>query len=205
MKIAFAASEVFPYAKTGGLADVAGALPIELSKLGHEVKVFMPKYNTFGEIEHGLHSQWDIGEIPIRVAGAVCSVHVHSATLPGSNVQIYFVDCPQYFHRFRVYTNDADEDERFILFSKGIIEILQRLQWAPDIIHCNDWQTGCCPYFSKRIILGTKCLIILQQFSQFIMLLTQGRFPKSAFYKAEIREIHSQKGGLGEYEGDVNF
>jgi len=205
MKIAFAASEVFPYAKTGGLADVAGALPIELSKLGHEVKVFMPKYNTFGESEHGLHYQWEIGEIPIRVAGAVCSVHVHTATLPGSKVQIYFVDCPQYYHRFRVYTNDADEDERFILFSKGIIEILQRLQWAPDIIHCNDWQTGLLPLLLKENYSWDKMFDNTATVFTIHNVAYQGRFPKSAFYKAEIREIHSQSGGLGEYEGDVNF
>ena len=79
MKIAYVASEVFPYAKTGGLGDVAGALPIELFKLGHEVKVFMPKYNTFGEAEYGLHYEWDIGSIPIRVDGHVYQVHVHTA------------------------------------------------------------------------------------------------------------------------------
>ncbi|MBA4406749.1 glycogen synthase [bacterium] len=205
MKIAFAASEVFPYAKTGGLADVAGALPIELSKLGHEVKVFMPKYNTFGEIEHGLHYQWDIGEIPIRVAGVVCSVHVHTAILPASKVQIYFVDCPHYFHRFRVYTNDVDEDERFILFSKGVIEILQRLQWAPDIIHCNDWQTGLLPLLLKenyswdRMFDNTATVFTIHNVAY------QGRFPKSAFHKSEIREIHSRPGEIGEYEGGVNF
>ncbi len=205
MKIAFAASEVFPYAKTGGLADVAGALPIELSKLGHEVKVFMPKYNTFGEIEHGLHYQWDIGEIPIRVADVVCSVHVHTAILPASKVQIYFVDCPHYFHRFRVYTNDVDEDERFILFSKGVIEILQRLQWAPDIIHCNDWQTGLLPLLLKenyswdRMFDNTATVFTIHNVAY------QGRFPKSAFHKSEIREIHSRPGEIGEYEGGVNF
>lgn len=205
MKIAFAASEVFPYAKTGGLADVAGALPIELSKLGHEVKVFMPKYNTFGEIEHGLHYQWDIGEIPVRVAGAVCSVHVHSATMPGSKVEIYFVDCPQYFHRFRVYTNDADEDERFILFSKGVIEILQRLQWAPDIIHCNDWQTGLLPILLKENYSWDKLFENTATVFTIHNVAYQGIFAKSAFYKAEINEMHSQPGGLGEYKGDVNF
>ena len=205
MKIAFAASEVFPYAKTGGLADVAGALPIELSKLGHDVKVFMPKYNTFGEIEHGLHYQWGIGEIPVRVAGAVCSVHVHTAIIPGSKVQIYFVDCPQYFHRFRVYTNDHDEDERFILFSKGIIEVLQRLQWAPDIVHCNDWQTGLLPLLLKENYSWDKMFDKTATIFTIHNVAYQGRFPKSTFYKAEIKEIHSQKGGIGEFEGDVNF
>lgn len=205
MKIAFASSEVFPYAKTGGLGDVAGALPIELSKLGHEVKIFMPKYNTFGEIEHGLHYLWDIGEIPIRVAGLVHSVHVHTATLPNSNVQIYFVDCPHYFHRFRVYTDDKDEDERFILFSKGIIEILQRLKWAPDIIHCNDWQTGLLPLLLKENYSWDKMFDNTATVFTIHNIAYQGRFPKNAFYKAEIREIHSQGGGLGEYEGGVNF
>ena len=205
MKIAFAASEVFPYAKTGGLADVAGALPIELEKLGHEVKVFMPKYNTFGEIEHRLHYMWDIGEIPVRVAGEVCSVHVHMATMPNSKVEIYFVDCPKYFHRFRVYTNDPDEDERFILFSKGIIEILQRLQWAPDVIHCNDWQTGLLPVLLKENYSWDKLFEKTATVFTIHNIAYQGRFAKSAFYKAEIQEKHSRPGGLGEYYGDVNF
>ncbi|PKL84369.1 MAG: glycogen synthase GlgA [Ignavibacteriae bacterium HGW-Ignavibacteriae-3] len=205
MKIAFASSEVFPYAKTGGLGDVAGSLPIELSRLGHDVKVFMPKYNTFGEAEFGLHYNWDIGEIPVRIDGQVRMVHVHTATMPDSNVQIYFVDCPHYFHRFRVYTNDHDEDERFILFSKGIIEILQRLQWAPDIIHCNDWQTGLLPILLKenyswdRMFDKTSTVLTMHNIAY------QGRFAKSAFHKAEIKEEHSGANGIGEYEGDVNF
>lgn len=205
MKIAFAASEVFPYAKTGGLADVAGSLPVEISKLGHEVKVFMPKYNIFGEVEHGLRYQWDIGGIPIRVNGNVHFVHVHTAYLPGSNVEIYFVDCPHYFHRFRVYTNDPDEDERFILFSKGIIEILQRIGWAPDIMHCNDWQTGLLPlmlrenYSWDKMFENTATVFTIHNIAY------QGRFAKDAFNKAEIKHEHFLHGGAGEYEGGVNF
>jgi len=205
MKIAFAASEVFPYAKTGGLGDVAGSLPVELSRLGHEVKVFMPKYNTFGETEYGLHYNWAIGEIPVRVDGQVRSVHVHTATLPKSKVEIYFVDCPHYFHRFRVYTNDADEDERFILFSKGIIEILQRLQWSPDVIHCNDWQTGLLPLLLKenyswdRMFDKTSTVLSIHNVSY------QGIFDPGAFHKAEIKAEHSLPGGIGWYANSVNF
>ncbi len=66
MKIAFISSEVFPFAKAGGLADVAGALPKDISRLGHEVKVFMPKYNFIDEDKFGLSYCWDIGEIPVR-------------------------------------------------------------------------------------------------------------------------------------------
>ncbi|MEG8946699.1 glycogen synthase [Rosettibacter firmus] len=211
MKIAFVSSEVYPYAKTGGLADVSGSLPLELSKLGHDVKVFMPKYNTFGEVEHGLSYRWDIGEIPVRVAGKVHSVHVHTANLPNSipdlksNVEVYFVDCPYYFHRYRIYTNDYDEDERFILFSKSVIEILQRLQWAPDVIHCNDWQTGLIPvllrenYGWDKLFEKTATLFTIHNIAY------QGRFSKEAFHKAEIRYEHFLHGGIGEYFGDVNF
>ena len=205
MKVAFTSSEVFPFAKTGGLADVAGSLPVELAKLGHEVKVFMPKYNTFGETQFGLHYQWEIGEMPIRVAGNVNSVHVHKSFLPGSKVEVYFIDCPHYFHRFRIYTNDRDEDERFILFSKGVIELLQRLNWAPDILHCNDWQTALIPilltdnYGWDKMFDKTATVFTIHNVAY------QGKFPKEAFYKAELKEEYFLHGGIGEYEGGVNF
>ena len=205
MKIAFASSEVFPFAKTGGLADVAGSLPVELAKLGHEIKVFMPKYNTFDETKHGLHYNWDLGGIPVRVNGNVYHVHIHTAKMPDSNVEIYFVDCPHYFHRYRLYTNDHDEDERFILFSKGVIEILQRIHWAPDIIHCNDWQTALIPLLLKdnynwdRIFDKTATVFTIHNVAY------QGRFPKAAFGKAEIKDEYYLHGGIGEYAGGVNF
>ena len=205
MKIAFAASEVFPYAKTGGLGDVAGALPNEISRLGHEIKVFMPKYGFIDEIEFGLKYQWEIGTIPIRVAGQVHEVSVYTAIMPGSDVQIYFVGCDYYFNRNKLYTNDKDEDERFILFSKAVIEILQRLQWTPDVIHCNDWQTGLLPLLLKenygwdKLFDNTSSLFTIHNVAY------QGRFLKEAFSKAEIREIHYLNGGIGEYAGGVNF
>ncbi len=205
MKIAFLASEVFPYAKTGGLGDVAGTLPKWLEELGHEVKVFLPKYNTFGEVEHNLHYLWNIKEIPVRVAGRVCSVHLHTAKLPNSNVDVYFIDCPQYFHRFRLYTSDPDEDERFILFMKGTIEALQHLQWSPDIIHCNDWQTGLIPLLIKenygwdRLFENCATVFTIHNIAY------QGIFAKEAFSKAEIKQEHYLHGGIGEFFGNVNF
>ena len=149
MKIAFAATEAVPYAKTGGLADVAGSLPKELEKFGCEVKLFIPKYFLIDADKHKLRYNWDIGEMPIRINNITRPVHVHQSLLPGSNVEVNFIDCPHYFHRHRIYTNDVDEDERFILFSKAVIETLQRMKWAPDIIHCNDWQTGLLPLLVK--------------------------------------------------------
>jgi starch synthase len=205
MKIAFAAAEAVPYAKTGGLADVVGSLPKELEKLGCEVKVFIPKYFLIDEQKHKLHFNWDIGEMPIRIRGITRSVHVHQSKLPGSNVEVNFIDCPHYFHRHRIYTNDVDEDERFILFSKGVIETLQRMQWAPDIIHCNDWQTGLLPLFVKdnynwdRLFDATATLFTIHNIGY------QGRFPTSTLLNAEIRKELYYPNGPVEHAGTVSF
>ncbi len=205
MKIAFVASEVFPYAKTGGLADVTGSLPAALEKLGCEVKIFMPKYYQIDEVKNKLHYNWDIGEMPIRIGGHVRSVHLHQATLPDSNVEVNFIDCPLYYHHRHIYTNDWDEDERFILLCKGTIETLQRLNWVPDVIHCNDWQTGLLPLLVKdnyswdRMFDKTAFLYTIHNIGY------QGRFSKDAMFKAELRGNYFYPGGPVEFENSVCF
>lgn len=205
MKIAFITTECVPYAKTGGLADVAGSLPKSLEKLGCEVKIFMPKYNFIEESRQGLRYNWDIGEMIIRVNGTDRSVHLHQAKLPNSNVEVNFIDCPHYFYRNSIYTNDIDEDERFILFSKGVIETLQRFAWAPDVIHCNDWQSGLIPLFIKdnynwdRMFDKTATVFTIHNIAY------QGRFSKSTLSAAEIRSSLYYPGGPVEFEDSVSF
>jgi starch synthase len=205
MKIAYVSSEVFPFAKTGGLADVAGALPKEIAKLGNEVKVFMPKYNFVDEDIYNIKYRWDVGEIPVRVNGVIRFVHLHQAKLPNSDVEINFIDCPHYFFRGQIYTNDPDEDERFILFSKGVIEVLQRLKWPPDVIHCNDWQTGLLPLFVKdnykwdRLFDNTSFLFTIHNIGY------QGVFSQKTIFAAEIREGLFHTGGPVDMNGNVNF
>jgi starch synthase len=205
MKIAFVTTECVPYAKTGGLADVAGSLPKALEKLGCEVKIFLPKYLSIDEFKYGLHYNWSIGEMLIRVNGINHSVHLHQAKLPNSNIEVNFIDYPNYFNRDRIYTNDMDEDERFILFSKGIIETLQRFGWAPDIIHCNDWQTGLIPLFIRdnynwdRLFDKTATVFTIHNIGY------QGRFSKSTLFSAEIRGDLYYPEGPVEFENSVSF
>ena len=186
MKIAFVSSEAVPYAKTGGLGDVAGSLPKELEKLGCEVKLFIPKYFVIDEEKYGLRYNRDIGEMPIRINGQMHVTHLHQARLPGSNVEVNFIDYQHYFHREGLYTNDADEDERFILFSKAVIESIQRMLWTPDVIHCNDWQTGLLPLFIKdnyswdRMFDKTSTLFTIHNIGY------QGSFSKSTLLSAEL-------------------
>lgn len=205
MKIAIAATEVAPYAKTGGLADVIGSLPKALEKLGCDVKVFMPKYSLVDENKHTLTYESSIGEMPIRVNGYARSVHVQKSKINGSEVEIYFIDCPHYFYRRHVYTMDPDEDERFILFCKAVIETLQRMKWAPDVIHCNDWQTGLIPLLLKdnyswdRMFDRTATLMSIHNIAY------QGRFSKKTIFKAELKETLYYPGGPLEFYDTFSF
>ena len=205
MKIAFVASEVFPFAKTGGLADVAGALPVEIKKLGNEVKIFMPKYSIVDEQKFGLKYLYELGSINIRVAGRIHGVHLFKGTLPDTDVEIYFIDYPYFYHRDTVYTNDPDEDQRFILFVKAVIESLQRLSWTPDVIHCNDWQTALLPLYIKDNYSWDKMFSKTATVFTIHNVAYQGKFSTQTLFNAEIRGEYFYPGGPVEYYGDVNF
>ncbi len=205
MKVAFLCSEAVPFAKTGGLADVAGSLPKALEHLGCEVKLFIPKYYLIDEEEFGLHYNWEIGEISIKISSHTRSVHVYQSRLPDSNVEVNFIDCPHYYHRDQIYTDGFDEDERFIIFNRGVIETLQRMKWMPDIIHCNDWQTGLVPLYLKenyawdKLFQSTASLFTIHNIGY------QGRFSKDSIKHASIREDLFYPGSPVEYHGDFSF
>lgn len=205
MKIFFAASEAVPFAKSGGLADVAGSLPKEIAKLGHEVTVFMPKYLSIDEQKHGLEFMQGFGPIPVRINGKVNDVYLHKSKLPGSEVPVYFIDSPYYFNREKLYTDDGDEDARFILFQKGVIEAVQWLGLEPDIVHVNDWQTGLIPLLLKDNYSWDK------KFDKTAAVLTihnigyQGKFSPQALANAEIKGSYFYPGGPISENGEVNF
>jgi starch synthase len=205
MKIAFICSEAVPFAKTGGLADVAGSLPKALEKYGCEVKLFIPKYYSIDESGFGLHYNWEIGEIPIKINNHTRFAHVYQSILPGSSVEVNFIDCPHYFHRDQIYTDGFDEDERFILFCRGVIETLQRLKWAPDVIHCNDWQTGLIPLYLKEnyawdnLFKSTSTIFTIHNIGY------QGRFSRNTINNAAISTRLFYPESPIEYHGDFSF
>jgi starch synthase len=205
MNIAFVASEVVPFAKTGGLADVSGSLPIELTKLGYNVKVFMPKYYSVDENQFNLEYQSWIGIIPIRVADKVHYVKVFKGLLEDSETEIYFIDYPPFFHRHTLYTDDSDEDERFILFSKAVIELIQRLNWQPNIIHLNDWQTGLIPLLIKDNYNWDKLFDKTASVFTIHNIAYQGSFSSETVGKAELELKYFNAPGQIEHQGKINF
>ena len=204
-KIAYVASEVVPFAKTGGLADVAGSLPKFLSQSGTDVKVFMPKYSLIDTDKYKLIPVNFIGGMKVRVSGTAHTAKVYKSTLRNSDVEIYFIENPFFFNRGKIYTNDIDEAERFIFFQKAVIETIQRLDWVPDIFHCNDWQTGLIPLLLKdnyswdKLFDNTKTIMTIHNVGY------QGIFGKEAAISAELKPEYYSSGGAVELNGNVNF
>ena len=142
MKILFAASEVAPFIKTGGLADVAGSLPPALAEMGHDVRVILPLYEGIGE--NWRSEMTFVKYYYVRLAWR--SIYCGLFKLERNGVTYYFVDNENYFKRSTLYGH-YDDAERYAFFSRVIIETPDQIEWAPDVIHCNDWQTALVPIY----------------------------------------------------------
>lgn len=151
MKICFVSSECVPYVKTGGLADVSGALPIALAELGCEVKVVLPLYQSINTAAHKLTFSEELYDVPVQIGPVTRYFHGWHGKLNGSPVDVHLIECPYYYHRSGTYTSDPDEHERFILLQHAAFKVMQRNGWSPDVIHCNDWQTGLMPAYLRKV------------------------------------------------------
>lgn len=149
LRICILSSEIMPFAKTGGLADVVGALVRELAQLGHDLRAFMPLYASVRRAHPDMQSVLGLRDIGVTIGSRVYVFSVRSTPLPGTAVPIYFIDCPELFDRPSVYTLDPDEHRRFLMFTRAVVESCLRLGFAPDVFHCHDWHTGLLPLFLK--------------------------------------------------------
>lgn len=150
LKILMVATEVVPFAKEGGVADVIGSLPKELAALGHEVCIFLPRYGAIDPIRWGLTYTGVMFTLPL--AGFDQTVSILRTTLPDSSVTVYLLDHEGLFgNHQRLYfgLDQRDEQLRFLLFCRGLLEALPWLGFAPDIIHLNDWQTAPCAAYLR--------------------------------------------------------
>ena len=139
------AGEGLPFIKSGGLADVIGSLPPELVKKGHEVRVVLPLYQKIAQKYHQdfyFEKEYSVSinyhEVPVRLYSII-----------KNNVVFYFIEHQGYFERESMYGYD-DDGERFAYFQKAVIEMLNQLNYWPQIIHCHDWHTGMIPCLCKE-------------------------------------------------------
>ena len=212
LNVLFLSSEVDPFAKTGGLADVSSALPQAIKELGHEIRIMMPRYRFISERRYKLHDIIRLKEIPIPVGKAVEQGNVKSSFISNlkEKVQVYFLDNPNYFGRDGIYQSPVgrkdykDNDERFIFFCRGVLETLKRLGWQPDIIHCNDWQTGLVPAYLKTIYSHDSFLKPIKTVFTIHNMAYQGAFTAETFHKSGLPKELYHVDGVEAY-GKFNF
>ena len=146
MRLLYVTSEAYPFCKTGGLADVAGSLPPALARGGMETAVILPLYDKIRDDWRQKMTFRRYIYVDLGWRHEYCGLF----SLEYRGVTWYFVDNEKYFRRGRLY-GDFDDGERFAFFSKAVVDLLPSLDWMPDILHCNDWQTALVPIYLKDV------------------------------------------------------
>ena len=202
MKIVHAASEMYPYLKTGGLADVTGALCKSLSRFGHDISFFIPGYRkimespVFSKAKLKVVLQVELGDEFLR--GEVYAVPI------GKRQTLYIIRRDEFFDRSNPYGSDnrdySDNDRRFIWFCKAIVEAMHVLELKADIFHCHDWQTGLAPLFLRIAEQEHGISLALKTFFSIHNLAFQGLFPSGSFRFTNLPDEFNELDGIEFYE-----
>jgi starch synthase len=179
MNIAEISPEIIPYAKTGGLADVVGTLPLYMEKTKQEISIFMPLYKSVRE--SGLDIELMDIAFDVPVGNAVCTGHLWKSVHHGSkNITVYFIQRDEYYDRDALYGTESgdypDNAERFIFLSRAVLEAIKKLGLSIDVIHCHDWQTALIPVYLKTLYAHEKILSSMKTVLTIHNLAYQGLF-----------------------------
>jgi starch synthase len=145
LRVCFLSAEFTPFSKAGGLGDVAAGLTGYLSGAGHDLRVFVPRHAQTQDAGVDWHAVDALQGLEVQVGTRSYRYDVRTARVPGSTLWIHFIVCPELFDRPALYTNAPDEHVRYLMLTRAAFESCQRLGFAPDILHCNDWHTGFAP------------------------------------------------------------
>ncbi len=206
MKIVHVASELFPYVKTGGLADAVGALSATLADRGHEVSVFLPGYRAALEHPHAAGAQRTL-RIKIEMGDEFLSGDVRVFS-PRKNLTIYLVGREEFFDRRNPYGNGErdyeDNADRFIFFAKGVVETLRLADIQADVVHAHDWQASLVPLLLRDaerrhgLTLAMKTVFTIHNIAY------QGVFPARVFGRTNLPDELNNIDGL-EYYNQINL
>lgn len=217
LKILLVSPEAVPFAKTGGLADVAGALPLELARLGHQVRLVIPRYGAIDGAVHGFKEWMRItvpassGSISAIIERGRLSDHGAVGKLP-AECDVLAVRHDPYFARTGLYQESGvdfpDNVERFAFFCRAVMELLPALAkadgWTPDLLHAHDWQTALCVVYPRTLYAQQPPLKGLRSILTVHNLGYQGLFPASEYPKTGLSWDLFTPAGL-EFYGSVNL
>ena len=206
MKIVHAASELFPYIKTGGLADAVGALAGTLAAKGHEVSVFLPGYRTALGRADATRAERRL-RLNLEMGDQVLSGDVRSFS-PRRNLTVYLICREEFFDRRNPYGNGErdyeDNADRFIFFCKGVVETLRVLDLAVDIVHSHDWQAALIPLLLRETERRQNRTLAMKTVFTIHNIAYQGLFSAATFGRLNLPDELNSIDGL-EYYGQINF
>jgi starch synthase len=145
------AAEVTPFAKTGGLGDVVSGLSSFLAREGHDVRIFLPFYAQIARRSETFVRVDFVQNVPVAIGPRHYTFSLLTTPLPGSDVPVYFVDCPELFAHAGIYHGDWTDWLRFAVLTRAAFESCQRMGWGPDVVHCHDWHTALAPILLKAL------------------------------------------------------
>jgi len=210
LRILMVTSEAVPFAKTGGLADVCGALPKALDELGHDVRILMPLYREVKISEHRIRRAAALQDTVIHLGEEETRIGFRTGKLPESEVKVYFVDQPPLYGRKGLYVDPEsgkdfpDNDRRFALLSRAALALCEKLDWTPDIIHCHDWQAALVPLMIRDREYGPR-FASTQTVLTIHNLGFQGNFPSQTLELLRIYQHLFQPMGPLEYHGKLSY
>lgn len=200
LKVLFASAEAIPFAKTGGLADVVGTLPRALVKAKVDARIIVPLYGDIAEEYRARMRPVASETVQLGWRRQYCGLF----EMQHEGVTIYFVDNEYYFRRKGLY-NFYDEAERFGFFSKAVLDVLPRLEWAPDIIHCHDWHVGMIPVLLRANYCKAPWCSAIKTICTVHNLEYQGVFPHSILGDMFNLDREPAAEAALEFYGMVNF
>ncbi len=156
-KVLFVQQEITPYLKETHMGHIGRYLPQGIQERKKEIRTFMPRYGCINERRNQLHEVIRLSGMNLVIDNTDHPLIIKVASIQSARMQIYFIDNEDFFQRKFMLTNKAgkyfdDNDERAIFFTRGVVETVKKLGWAPDLVHCNGWLTSLMPFYLKEVM-----------------------------------------------------
>jgi starch synthase len=201
LKILFVSTEVNPYSKSGGLGDVAGSLPKALRGLGVDMRVALPKYQSIPK--DLISDAKKLSEFTVHLSWRAQKSVVHAIDAPGDGDSGYLIENDFYFARDSFY-GYGDDFERFAFFTKATLEMLNRIDFQPDIVHFNDWHTGLGPTYLRDVYKGFTYYNHMKSLITIHNLHYQGVFGREILWAVGLNDGYYTGGDL-EFHGNISY
>jgi starch synthase len=155
-RVLFISQEMKPFLPSSDISDIARKLPQGIQENGKEIRAFMPRFGSINERRHQLHEVIRLSGMNLIINDIDHPLIIKVASVPQAKIQVYFIDNDDFFKRKATYKDEkgeefADNDERAMFFSRGVLETVKKLGWKPDIVHCHGWMSALSVLYIKKL------------------------------------------------------